>query len=208
MDISGYRYANASAACAHGYLIPAVLRIIEQTESERAPKRLFDLGCGNGWVANEFSKRGYAVVGVDPSCEGIDLARRNFPGSAFHIGSTDEDLSAKYGRFPIVVSLEVIEHVFAPREYARRLFDLVEPGGLAIISTPYHGYFKNLLLAVSGRLDAHFTALWDNGHIKFWSIASLSRLLTEQGFTDIAFSKVGRIPALAKSMIAGARRPA
>ena len=56
-------------------------------------------------------------------------------------------------------------------------------------------------------MDAHFTALWDYGHIKFWSIATLTRLLAEAGFVDIRFQRVGRIPALAKSMIAIARRP-
>jgi hypothetical protein len=38
------------------------------------------------------------------------------------------------------------------------------------VSTPYHGYHKNLGLALSGKMDAHFTALWEGGHIKFFSI--------------------------------------
>jgi len=81
-------------------------------------------------------------------------------------------------------------------------------GGTAIVSTPYHGYWKNLALAVTGRMDAHFTALWDHGHIKFWSIATLGELLREAGFVDIRFERLGRVPALAKSMIAVAKRPA
>ncbi len=100
----------------------------------------------------------------------------------------------------------MVEHVYAPRDYARTVFDLLEPGGVAIISTPYHGYWKNLALAVTGRMDAHFTALWDHGHIKFWSITTLSELLREAGFVDVRFERVGRVPALAKSMIAVARR--
>ena len=103
--------------------------------------------------------------------------------------------------------LEVVEHVYFPRRYAATLFALLEPGGTAIVSTPYHGYWKNLALALSGKMDAHFTALWDYGHIKFWSVATLTRLLAEAGFDDIRFQRVGRIPALAKSMIAIARRP-
>ena len=86
-------------------------------------------------------------------------------------------------------------------------FSLLEPGGTAIISTPYHGYIKNLVMALSGKMDAHFTALWDNGHIKFWSYKTLSALLAEAGFVDIRFERVGRIPPLAKSMIAIARKP-
>lgn len=55
-------------------------------------------------------------------------------------------------------------------------------------------------------MDAHFTALWDHGHIKFWSIQTLGELLHEAGFVDIHFERVGRVPALAKSMIAAARK--
>jgi 2-polyprenyl-6-hydroxyphenyl methylase/3-demethylubiquinone-9 3-methyltransferase len=107
----------------------------------------------------------------------------------------------------VVLSLEVVEHVYAPRDYARTVFDVLSPGGVAIVSTPYHGYWKNLALALTGRMDRHFTALWDHGHIKFWSMTTLGELLREAGFVDIRFQRVGRVPALAKSMIAVARRP-
>lgn len=77
---------------------------------------------------------------------------------------------------------------------------------MAILSTPYHGYWKNLTLAIFGKMDAHFTALWDHGHIKFWSMRTLTILLEEAGFRDIQFERVGRIPPLAKAMIAVARK--
>ncbi|GGC23871.1 hypothetical protein GCM10011363_45530 [Marivita lacus] len=108
----------------------------------------------------------------------------------------------------MAISLEVVEHIYAPRDYARTLFDPVEPGGNAIVSTPYHGYLKNLAPALTGKMDRHFTAGWDHGHIKFWSIATLTQLLTEAGFEHIRFRRVGRVPQLAKSMIAIARKPA
>jgi 2-polyprenyl-6-hydroxyphenyl methylase/3-demethylubiquinone-9 3-methyltransferase len=104
------------------------------------------------------------------------------------------------------VSLEVVEHLFDPPSFAKTLFDLVEPGGLAIVSTPYHGYWKNLAISLTGKFDSHFTALRIGGHIKFWSIHTLRTLLIEAGFTEIEFLRVGRIPVLAKSMIAIARK--
>jgi len=100
-----------------------------------------------------------------------------------------------------------VEHVYSPRHYARTLFSLVRPGGVAVVSTPYHGYLKNLALALAGRMDAHFTALWDHGHIKFWSVSTLSTLLTDAGFTELSFHRVGRLPPFAKAMVVRARRP-
>lgn len=204
-QISGYVYDDALASHAHAYLLPAVLRILEGLPGR--PKRLFEVGCGNGSVAQRLAQAGFDVTGVDPSEQGIRQARQAYPDLELRQGSAYDDLAGTYGRFPVVLSLEVVEHVYFPRRYARTVFDLLEPGGTAVISTPYHGYLKNLALAVTGKMDAHFTALWDHGHIKFWSERTLRALLEEAGFGRIAFVRVGRVPPLAKAMIAVAERP-
>lgn len=203
----GYRYRDALPACSHDYLLPLVLKELEAVRRNNPlAVRLFDLGCGNGSVANILSNVGWEVWGVDPSIEGIAQARKSYPNLRLEVGSGYEDLAALYGQFPVVTSLEVVEHVYSPRQYASTLFDLLEDGGIAIVSTPFHGYFKNLVLAFTGRMDAHFTALWDNGHIKFWSVKTLTMLLREAGFKNIRFSFAGRIPILAKSMVAVAQK--
>ena len=207
IEISGYRWDNPDLTCAHDYLLPAVMAEMVRLKTNFSSARVFELGCGNGSIANAFALNGWDVTGVDPSIEGITQANTRFPKLKLEQGSAYDDLVARYGCFPIVTSLEVVEHVYFPRRYAASLFSLLEPGGTAIVSTPYHGYWKNLALAVSGKMDEHFTALWDHGHIKFWSMDTLGRLLSEAGFSDIRFKRVGRIPALAKSMIALARKP-
>lgn len=207
-EISGYRWESASLTPSHDYLLPALMDELERLRSPVAGKtRLFELGCGNGSVANVIAQQGWNVTGVDPSTEGIAQANAQYPLLNLHAGSAYEDLVGRYGQFPIVTSLEVVEHVYFPRQYAATLFSLVESGGVAIVSTPYHGYWKNLALSLTGKMDAHFTALWDHGHIKFWSMNTLGVLLREAGFVDIRFERVGRIPILAKSMIAIARKP-
>jgi 2-polyprenyl-3-methyl-5-hydroxy-6-metoxy-1,4-benzoquinol methylase len=205
--ISGYRYAGSENSHAHSFLMPSVRSELAKLKIGLETPCLFDLGCGNGSVAALLQNDGWQVTGVDPSTEGIAAAKVAYPALNLEEGSAYDDLVESYGRFPVVLSLEVVEHVYAPRDYARTLFDLVEPGGTAIISTPYHGYWKNLALAVSGKLDRHFTALWDHGHIKFWSMETLTSLLNEAGFRDVRFRRVGRIPPLAKAMIAIARKP-
>jgi 2-polyprenyl-3-methyl-5-hydroxy-6-metoxy-1,4-benzoquinol methylase len=199
-----YRYRNSKASAAHAYLLPALERIFA---AER-PARVFEVGCGNGWVAAWMHDRGIAVQAIDFSENGIARAREAHPDVGFAIGSAYDDLAAQYGRYPVVLSLEVVEHLYDPRQFMRRCFDLVEPGGRLLISTPYHGYLKNLALALSGKLDEHFTALWDGGHIKFWSMRTLRVLIEEAGFEELRFERVGRIPSLAKSMLAMARKPA
>lgn len=208
--VSGYRYDDAELNPSHEYLLPAATCELERLAADFGairPRRLFDLGCGNGSIGAVLVKQGWEVTGVDPSPEGIVQAKHAHPNLQLEIGSAYDDLAAVYGQFPVVVSFEVVEHLYDPRKYASAVFSLLEPGGTAIISTPYHGYWKNLAMAFSGKMDGHFTALWDHGHIKFWSFATLSVLLTEAGLTPPRFLRVGRIQPFAKSMIAITSRP-
>jgi 2-polyprenyl-3-methyl-5-hydroxy-6-metoxy-1,4-benzoquinol methylase len=208
MDISGYKYDNPNPSCAHPYLLPAVKKIIDDLNLDPSQKKIFDLGCGNGSVAAQLSNLNYDITGVDPSTEGITQARHQYPHLKLFQGSAYDNLADRYGTFPVVISLEVVEHLYDPRKYARCIFSLLKPGGTAIISTPYHSYLKNMAMALTGKMEAHFTVLWDNGHIKFFSQRTLRILLAEAGFINIEFKLVGRIPAIAKSMIAVAKKPA
>ena len=204
-NISGYRYVDNKLNASHDYLLPAVTAIL--ANQFPSCRRIFELGCGNGSLANALSKLDFEVTGVDASEEGIAQALQSYPDLNLHLGSAYDELRNQYGQFPMVISLEVVEHVYFPRKFSKTVYDLLEPGGVAIISTPYHGYWKNLALALSGKLDAHFTVLWDHGHIKFWSLRTLQVLLREAGFVNIEFYRVGRLPVLAKSMIAIAKKP-
>ena len=204
----GYHYEDPNQTCAHRYLMPAILKILNAERERRGggPLRIFDLGCGNGSVANDLAQRGYVVKGIDASEEGIEQAKRAYPNLDLQIGSAYDDLAARFGTFPVVISLEVVEHLYFPKKFAACVASLLEPGGLAIISTPYNGYLKNLAIALLGGFDRHATVLWDHGHIKFWSIPTLTTLLADAGLQEINFGRVGRIAPLAKSMIAMARK--
>jgi 2-polyprenyl-6-hydroxyphenyl methylase/3-demethylubiquinone-9 3-methyltransferase len=195
-----YSYGSADPSHTASYLWSPVLELLNEHTRDEA--RVFDLGCGNGALAAELAGRGYGVTGVDPSQDGIERARETHPKLDVHVGSAYDNLRSEYGTFDAVVSLEVVEHVYYPRKYAACMYDLLEREGVALISTPYHGYWKNLALALTGKMNDHFTPLWTHGHIKFWSMDTLGQLLEEAGFRNVQFQRVGRIPPLAKSMIA------
>lgn len=199
-----YLYNDSRPICSSSYLWGPLIKIFSQSITRQ--KKVFEIGCGNGSTAHMLDQLGYDVTGVDTSISGIEIANRSFPNLKLFQGSAYDDLKERYGRFPIVISLEVIEHLFYPRKFAGTFYSLLEDGGLGVISTPYHGYLKNLALALTDQMDAHFSPLWDGGHVKFWSRRTLKSLLYETGFEDIRFVSVGRIPFLAKSMIAVFRK--
>lgn len=209
IETGNFRYSDTRLGLHHSFLLPEVLAELTYLKDRTNfvnDKRIFDLGCGNGSVAILLSQHGFEVTGIDLSSEGISISKTCDRSVNLHIGSVYDPLSSEYGTFPVVLCLEVIEHVFAPRIVAQTALDLLEPGGTLIMSTPYHGYFKNLALAITNKFDDHFTALWDGGHIKFWSMNTLSTLLSECGFVDIRFKRVGRVGIFAKSMIAIAKK--
>ena len=160
-----YPYNDCLPTHANAYLWPVLDRVIAQHSF--APRRAFDLGCGNGATCKFLEQRGFQVVGVDPSESGVGYANQS--GVNAEVGSAYDDLAGKFGTFPLVISLEVIEHCYDPFAFARTFLSLIAPNGIGFLSTPYHGYWKNLALALTGKMDAHFTALWPNGHIKFFS---------------------------------------
>lgn len=197
---AGFDYHGAQPTRAHRFLWPALKRFIGS--HDWPDRRAFDLGCGNGATCQMIHSLGFEVTGVDISASGIKQAQTAHPAIHVHVGSVYDDLAAIYGTFPLVINLEVIEHCYYPRALVKSFWDLIAPGGFGFLSTPYHGYLKNLALAITGRMDAHFYALWDGGHIKFFSMTTLRQLLHEAGFKDVRFIRVGRIPPLAESMIA------
>ena len=151
-------------------------------------------------MTNQVRNLGYKVIGIDPSADGIEIASKSYPETEFIKGDS-RTLSAFHGNQKLIYSLEVIDHIYDPYDFMNSVYSALQNQGIAIISTPYHGYFKNVLIAILGKFDDHVTALWRNGHIKFWSRKTLSVLITECGFEVLEFHRVGRVPPLAKSMI-------
>lgn len=171
-------------------------------------RRICDLGCGNGYMAARLAELGHEVVGVDASESGIAIARANFAKASFVHAEIDPLLGERTGleKFDAIVSSDVIEHLYRPADLIEAAVSLLKPNGHLVVGTPYHGYFKNLLLSMSGKMDNHFSVLEEGGHIKFFSVKTLSELLTSHGFADLNFSFYGRAPWLWKNMICHARK--
>lgn len=191
-------WAKSGHAGAHQYLLPAAFQALRSAKA----KTVLDLGCGNGSCSAELSSNGYSVVGCDSSSSGIAIARDEHPSIDFF----EYDISQPFppgrrGKFDAVIALEVVEHLLQPRCLLSAAFEALRPGGTVVISTPYHGYLKNVALAVTNKFDFHWHPLRDFGHVKFFSQKTLTMLVEECGFQAKSFHRLGRVPSLACSMM-------
>src|SRR5947209_2559215 len=185
------------------YLIGPVVRLCRQIGA----RRVLDIGCGNGALAAALADTGFEVTGCDDDRAGVEIARRAAPAARFEaVGVYDDPAGLGATDFDVAVSTEVIEHLFRPSALPRFAAAVLKPRGHLILTTPYHGYLKNLALSVLNGWDRHFSPLWDGGHIKFWSPATITQLLDGEGFDVVKVTGAGRLRWLWKSMIVLARK--
>ncbi|CAN5445953.1 class I SAM-dependent methyltransferase [soil metagenome] len=198
-----YVFNSSESSHTHAYLWDPILKACARLGA----KSVFDLGCGNGSFCKRLGQQGFSVAGCDISESGVAQARQALPDVDLRVLGVDDD-PAVVGRsdFDVVTSLEVVEHLFAPRSLPRFASALLKPGGHLIVSTPYHGFFKNLVLALTNKWDSHHDPLWNGGHIKFWSRPTLTKLLETEGFQVTEFIGAGRFPFMWKSMIIVAKK--
>ncbi len=198
-----YGYSTVSADHTQDYIWQPLLQLLNPNG------KILDLGCGNGALVNHLVAKNIDAYGVDASIQGITLAK-TVNIDRFYVQDLSSDTLPEELRdlkFDTVISTEVIEHLYDPRTFIAFAKNVLvnSGGGDIIISTPYHGYLKNLVIAIFNKWDSHADPLWDGGHIKLWSRKKLSTLLEEAGFTVTDFRGCGRFPYLWKSMLIKAR---
>ncbi len=196
---------------AHDYLIKTVGGILEKLSLPQTAQ-ILDVGCGGGYVVHEIYRKGYSNIwGFDISEEGIGISKDNFSEikERFEVHDAyDRNLPECFpgGNYDLALSVEVIEHLYSPRAYLENICYWLKPRGYLIITTPYNGYLKNVMIAILNKFDRHFNPVWEGGHIKFFSKKTLYTMLDDTSFKPISFSGSGRLPYLWKSMAVVAQK--
>ena len=98
-------------------------------------REVLDAGCGEGYGSAILAGAAKSVLGIDLDRDVIEHAAENYPAVHFDAG----DLAAfpfPDGSFDAVVSLQVVEHLQSPRDFAAECARVLRPGGTLLISTP------------------------------------------------------------------------
>jgi SAM-dependent methyltransferase len=165
---------------------------------ERPGARVLDVGCGRGDLAVERTRRGFAVVGVEPSDgaateaeeRGVDVRRGTLRSAPLRDGEA----------FDAVVFQHSLEHTNEPTHDLRAARDALKPGGLVLIAMPHFG----------SREARRFRSRWYHldvpRHRAHFTAAGLRAALEDAGLTieriGATTSSVG-FPATAQYAIFG-----
>ena len=97
------------------------------------PPRLLDVGCGYGGFVSLMRDRGWDAEGVDPSP--MTVAAASAKGIPVRLGTLDE-FSRSGPAYRAITMFYVLEHLFDPMSALRKVFALLEPGGVLLVRVP------------------------------------------------------------------------
>lgn len=109
-----------------------------QCGTQLAGLRVIDIGCGGGFLAEEFAALGCRVSGVDPSSASVGAARAHASGRGLHIDyqvGVGEELPFPDACFGVACCCDVLEHVNDPGRVISEVARVLKPGGLFLFDT-------------------------------------------------------------------------
>lgn len=151
-------------------------------------KRVLDVGCSTGYLAQDLVQCGNKVSGVEIDVEAAEKARPLLEHLV--VGDLDrmdlaDELPAK--AFDVVVFADVLEHLKDPVRTLAQAKALLDDGGYAVLSIPNVAHASVRLSLLQGRFDYRPVGLLDETHLRFFTRSSLEELLDQAGFvaTDV-----------------------
>lgn len=143
--------------------------------------RILEIGCGMGELLTGLSQLGYDCTGLDVSRTRIErLRRRQGPRLRFHQAEGTR-LPFAAASFDIVISIQLFEHLHPDdaETHLRETCRVLKPGGRYLLETPNKW-------AGPGDVSRFFSDQPEGFHLREYSIAELSRLMTRAGYAQVS----------------------
>lgn len=132
-----------------------------------------EIGSNDGYLSEQFLKRGARVIGVDPSAYMAELARgRNVETITGLFGEeASRKILEKYGKCDLLIANNVFNHADEPLEFTRNVFNVLKKGGKFVFEQPYW-----LIGIKAEKFDQIY-----HEHVSYFTVKSISALLERCG---------------------------
>jgi 2-polyprenyl-6-hydroxyphenyl methylase / 3-demethylubiquinone-9 3-methyltransferase len=146
-------------------------------------KRVLDIGCGGGILAEKFAEKGANVTGIDLSPVAIEAAKKHAAESGlnmtYRVASPNELAAENPEPFDIVICAEVLEHVDDLRGFLRDALGMLKPGGLFFFGTINRTMKARLLALVVAEDILRMVPRGTHDFKRFIKPSELTRILAE-----------------------------
>lgn len=144
-----------------------VLDTISNFHKKSTDEQILDIGCGCGVMLNSLKNLG-PTCGLDMSDDAIQFCREIFSGEVKK-GYLPDHVPFPAERFTLITALDVIEHIEQDQQSLKTLYNLLRPGGQAIITVPAYQF-----------LWSKFDEM--NEHKRRYTLSELRGKLLQAGF--------------------------
>ena len=148
-------------------------------------KRVVDVGCGGGILAESMAARGATVTGIDMGKAPLDVARLHLLESGLKVDYrqvTAEALAEESpGHFDVVTCMEMLEHVPDPASVIGACAKLVKPGGQVFFSTINRNPKAYLFAIVGAEYIMRMLPKGTHDYAKFIRPSELNRWIRDAG---------------------------
>jgi 2-polyprenyl-3-methyl-5-hydroxy-6-metoxy-1,4-benzoquinol methylase len=106
---------------------------------------VLDIGCAQATLALLLAERGKRVVAVDIRQPFLDYAASRYERGDIKFVAANIVDRPTLGQFDVVFANQIIEHLVYPVDFLRATAEYVRPGGVLVVTTPNHDYFRSSL---------------------------------------------------------------
>ena len=164
---------------------PLRLEYIERQAGGLAGKKVVDVGCGGGILAESMAAKGAQVTGIDMGGSNLEVARLHLLESGLEVDyrQVSAELLAEEqpGHYDLVTCMEMLEHVPDPASVVRACATLARPGGCVVFSTINRNPKSYLFAIVGAEYLLHLLPKGTHDYSRFIRPSELGRWTREAG---------------------------
>ncbi|MDP3988039.1 MAG: class I SAM-dependent methyltransferase [Candidatus Levybacteria bacterium] len=177
------------------YKLPVVKKFIPKEKGVR----VLDFGCGKGAVLAEILKinPNLKITGADTSEEALKTIKKRFKKYKFYKVQDGEKLPFERNTFDFILALDVLEHIYDTQNAFSELSRILKPDGKILITVPYYGLIKNLIIALF-----FFDYIFEpySPHIRFFTKKTLLTCLSRVKLKPLQTGCFGRFYPVSNGM--------
>ena len=174
----------------------------------RAPlagKKVIDIGCGGGILAESMARKGATVTGIDLSDKALKVADLHSLESGvtvrYELIAAEAMAAREAGQYDVVTCMEMLEHVPDPAAIVQAAAALVKPGGHVFFSTLNRNPKAYLFAILGAEYLLRMLPKGTHDYAKFITPSELSQFaraagLQVDGLKGLGYNPVTQIYAL------------